>query len=123
MSTSLLLDGSASHNFIAASQVTKYNNSIWKLLLYLDNPIKVPLADNYSVLSHQIVQLSPALDDGTLYTVKSRVVPTLNYTINLRIALLNKLNPNINWKNHTTTLKYPQLTSFIPHSVAAALPS
>ena len=57
MSTIVLLDSGASHNFIAAPQAIKFSNSIHKFFLYPDKPIEVHLANIFSVISHQIVHL------------------------------------------------------------------
>ena len=54
---SVLLDSGASQNFIAAPQLTIFNNSIKKSLLCPDESIEVLLADNSLVVSHQIMHL------------------------------------------------------------------
>ena len=47
--SSVLLDSGASHNFIAAPQITKFSNSIQHSFLCPDKYIKVHLTDNSQV--------------------------------------------------------------------------
>ena len=97
----MLLDSGASHNFIAAPQVTKFSNSIQKSLLYSAEPMEVHLADNSSVISHKIVHLTLQFADSSIHNVEFRVVPVLNYAIILGVSFLHKLNRIIDWKTHT----------------------
>ena len=69
MSASSLLGSFSSHNLIAAHQITKFNNSIQKLLLCSDEPIEVQLTPNYFVISSQIVHLVLKFAIGFMYIV------------------------------------------------------
>ena len=69
MSASALLDSSASHNFIAAPQVTKLSNGVQKSLLCSVEPMEVYLADNSTIISRQIVNFPLQFADGDIYTV------------------------------------------------------
>ena len=89
MSTSALLDISASHTFIAAPQVTKFYYSIQKSLFYPDERMEMHLAYNSLVICHQIVHFPLKLADGAVYTVKFWVVPALNHAIILEIPSLH----------------------------------
>ena len=100
MSASALLDSGASHSFIVAPQVTKFSNSTQKFLLCSAEPIKVHLAENYSVISDQIVHLPLQFADGAIYTVEFWVVPAFNHAILLGMPFLYTLNPSIDWKTH-----------------------
>ena len=70
VSSSELLDNSASHKFIAASQVTKSSISVYKSFFNPDNPMEVHLDDNSLVISHRIVHLLLNFADSALHTVE-----------------------------------------------------
>ena len=72
---SVLLYSGPSHNFIAASQVIKFSNSIQTFLLYSYNPMELHLAYNSSIVSHQIVHLPLQFADSAIHTVEFGVVP------------------------------------------------
>ena len=61
------------------------------------------LADNSSVISHQVVHLQLKFADGAMHTVKLWVVPALNHIIILGMPFLHKFIPSNYWKKHTYT--------------------
>ena len=103
MSSSVLLDSDASHNFIAAPQVSKFSSSTYKSLLCSDYPVKVHLADNSSVISHQIVHLPLQFTNIAIHTVEFRVVPALNHNIVLGMPFLHTLKLSIDCKTQIIT--------------------
>ena len=86
MSTHVLLDSGAPHNFIAAPQVIKFSYSIQKSLLCSSKPMEVHLADNFLVIFHQIVLLPLQFADGAIHTAAFWVIPLLNHDIILGIS-------------------------------------
>ena len=60
------------------------------------------LADNYSVITHQIVHVLLLFADGTIHTVEFRVIPALNHATILGMPFLHTLSPSIFWKTHTS---------------------
>ena len=70
MFESVLLDSGASHNFIAAAQVTEFCNSIYNFLLCFAEPMEVHLADNSLGISHQVMHLPLQFADSAMYTVE-----------------------------------------------------
>ena len=64
-SSSVQLEISASHNFIAASRVIKFSNRDQKQSVYLDKPIKMHKTDYYSVVFYQFVHLPLRFANGT----------------------------------------------------------
>ena len=63
--------------------------------------MEVHLADNYLVISHQIVQLPLKFADGAVHSVEFSVVAALNHAIILGMPFLHILNPRIYWYTHT----------------------
>ena len=63
--------------------------------------MKVYLAENYSVICHQIVDLPLKFAESAVHTVEFWVVPASNHATSLGIPFLHKFSPSINWKNHT----------------------
>ena len=90
------------------------------LFLCFFGPIDVYLAENSSIVFHQIVHLPVQYADGTIYTVEFRIIPVLNHAIILGMPFVHAFNPNINCKIYTITCQYPQLTSILPPVVPAA---
>ena len=95
MSASILLDSGASHNFIAAPQLIKSSKSVQKLLLCPVVSKNAQLANNSSVVSHQIVYLLFIFAYSAYYAVELRVVLVLNHAKILGIAFLHTFNPSI----------------------------
>ena len=78
----MLLDSGASHNFIAAPQVTKFRNSVQKFFLCSVKPMEVHLANNSSIISlTKLCIYHFKFANGAIYTVEFRVVPALNHAI------------------------------------------
>ena len=65
--------------------------------------MEVHLADNFSVISHQIVHLLVQFADGVVHTVEFWAVPVLNHAITLGMPFLHTLNTSIDWKTHIIT--------------------
>ena len=65
--------------------------------------MEVHLANNSSVISHQIVHLPLQFADVAIHTVGFWIVPALNHAIILRMPFLHILNPIIDRKSHTIT--------------------
>ena len=53
------------------------------------------LADNYSVVSQQIVHLPLQFTDSAIHTDEFRVVSSFNHAIILEMTFLHILNPSI----------------------------
>ena len=102
VSTSTLLASCASHNFIAAPQVTLFSSSVLKSLLCSVEAIEVHSTENSLVFSHQIVYLPLQYSDGAIHTIEFWVVPALNHAIILGMPFLYTLNSRIDWKTQET---------------------
>ena len=61
--------------------------------------MEMHLADNYQVVSYQIVNLLLKFANGAVHTVEFWVVPALNHAIILGMPFLHIFNPSVNWKN------------------------
>ena len=92
---SALLDGGASHNFIAAPQVIKFSKSIHKSFLFPAEDMKVQLTYNSLVIFHQIMHLKPIFADSAVHAVELWVVLALNHAIILGMPFLHTLSPCI----------------------------
>ena len=94
-----MLDNGASHNFIAAPQITKFSSNIQKSLLCPFEPMEVHLASNSSVISHQIVDLPLKFSSGAVHTIDSLLL----FAFNQAKIVGMPLNFRIDWKSHNIT--------------------
>ena len=61
----MLLNSGAFHKIIEAPQVSRFNNSAQKQLLYPDEPMEMHLASNSSEISHHVLHLPLILTDDS----------------------------------------------------------